>query len=303
MIKGGVAFFDSGIGGLNVLAACLFSGLSAPVYYFGDNARAPYGNKSKEELAPFVFEAFDRFASLKVGAAVIACNTVTALFIDELRTRYPFPIVGCVPSIEAAAKHGGEIFVLATSATVNSARMHALIEKTGKEYPNATLRLTACEKLAGEIERHIMENGYDFTPFLPVGNPTSVVLGCTHYGYIRKEIEGFYGCNSYDNAGETAKKLAQILPFFEKERGKNSCSYSLKKVGRFFTRKRVFNPPLFSIKITPKKVKKLRKLNCAQPLYFLGNSRFYNAQFYKQMFVFKTNGREVVKNSQKNLFF
>ena len=303
MVKGGVAFFDSGIGGLNVLASCIRNGLSAPVYYLGDNARAPYGNKSKEELVPFVYEAFNQFLSLKVSAAVIACNTVTALFLDELRSRYPFPIVGCVPSVEAAAKRGGEIFVLATVATANSTRMHALIEKTEKEYPNATLRLTPCENLAGEIEGHILEKGYDFTPFFPVGNPTSVVLGCTHYGYLQEKIQEFYGCDSYDNAEETAKKLFQILPFFKCENGKNSPCVSLSKVGGIFSKKRVLKPSLFLPNFAPKKTRKLRKLKSAQPLYFIGRSRFYNAQFYKQMFAFKTSGRKVVKNSQKNLFF
>ena len=296
MIKGGVAFFDSGIGGLNVLSACqsVLSGL--PVYYYGDNVHAPYGNKSREELAPLVYQAFERFAVLQPKAAVIACNTVTALFIDDLRKRYSFPIVGCVPAVRAAAKEGGEVYVLATNATVNSTRMRALAFQTEKEFPNATLRLCGCGKLAGEIERHILERDYDFTPFLPKGKPSAVVLGCTHYSYLQKVVEEFYGCLCYDCYGEVAKKLLAITSIFE---GK-SPFFSARCLGRLFARKNTLKFPRFSSKFSPKKCKKIRKCKRAQPFYFLGSGRFLNAKFYKQMFAIQVNGGKVVKISQKN---
>ena len=299
ILKGGVGFFDSGIGGLNVLFACQPVLSRLPVYYYGDNANAPYGNKSREELAPLIYKAFDLFAALEVQAVVIACNTVTALFIDELSTRYPFPILGVVPAVRRAAEQGGEIFTLATTATINSARMHALVRETETEFSEAAIRLVACPLLAGEIENHILEQGYDFTPFFPKGNPNSVVLGCTHYTYLKKEIEDFYGCASYDGKDEAAKNLLQILPFFDPK----TPSFSPRKQRASLRRKCPLKTPVFSTKFTLKKTQKMQKVNSSQPLYFLGSGRFYNAQFYKQMFVFKTNGRKVGKNSQKKPIF
>ena len=304
--KGGVAFFDSGIGGLNVLSACLPSLRRLPVYYLGDNARAPYGNKSKEELAPFVFAAFDAFAALRSQAAVIACNTVTALFIDELRARYSFPIIGTEPAVRLAAKSGGEIFMLATNATVSSTRMRALVLKTEKEFPNAKIRLMPCGKLAGEIERHILEADYDFTPFLPKGNPNAVVLGCTHYAYIQKTLEDFYGCQTFHGNAGIVKTLVKNLPVLSKktgEKGKKIPIISSQNASSFFERKKSLKIPRFSINFLPKKSKKIRKFKFAQPLYFLGSGRFLNANFYKQMFVFKSNREKVVENPQKNQFF
>lgn len=304
--KGGVAFFDSGIGGLTVLSACLSTLRGLPVYYFGDNARAPYGNKGKEELAPYVFEAFDLLASLRPQAAVIACNTVTALFIDELRARYAFPIVGTEPAVRLAAKGGGEIFVLATKATVNSARMRALATQTEKEFANVKIRLLSCGKLAGEIERHILEKGYDFTPFLPIGNPNAVVLGCTHYAYIQKTLEGFYGCPTFHGNEGIVKVLAKNLPVLGKNRDEKTEKKPpdfFQNTGRLFKRKNSLKISRFLKNFSPKKCKKIQKLKFVQPLYFLGSDRFFNANFYKQMFVFKPSVGEVVKNPKKNQFF
>lgn len=102
--EGGIGFFDSGLGGLTVLSACL-DGLGLPVCYYGDNARAPYGGLPEEKILAYAEEAFDAFSALRVRAAVIACNTVTAVCADRLREKYPFPVVGAEP---ARARRGAE---------------------------------------------------------------------------------------------------------------------------------------------------------------------------------------------------
>lgn len=73
--EGGIGFFDSGLGGLTVLDACAKRLQGIPIYYYGDNSRAPYGNLPPEKIRDYAAEAFDVFASLKARAAVIACNT------------------------------------------------------------------------------------------------------------------------------------------------------------------------------------------------------------------------------------
>ena len=127
MQKGKIAFFDSGIGGLTVLRSCLERLDGYIYYYYGDNARAPYGNLSKENIRRYVLEAFDCFCDLGVDGAVVACNTATAVCMEELRERYAFPIVGTEPAIYPAAAMGGEVLVLATRATVVRERINRQI--------------------------------------------------------------------------------------------------------------------------------------------------------------------------------
>ena len=106
MQRGGIAFFDSGVGGLSVLSACRKSVGGLPIYYYGDNARAPYGNRNIEEIRAYTHEAFFLFERLGVAAVVVACNTVTAVMIEELRAVYPFPIIGIEPAVLPAARKG-----------------------------------------------------------------------------------------------------------------------------------------------------------------------------------------------------
>jgi glutamate racemase len=128
--KGGIAFFDSGIGGLTVLAECQKYLKSHILYYYGDNARAPYGNLSHSVMWSYVKEAFDLFADLQVKAAVVACNTVTALCIENLRKNYSFPIIGAEPAImQAARQTEGEVLILATKGTLESERFRLLYQK------------------------------------------------------------------------------------------------------------------------------------------------------------------------------
>ena len=150
ILDGGIAFFDSGIGGLTVLNDFLNyytqlkrteNGLSdiKTVYYYGDNFRAPYGNLNETQIFSYVEEAFAEFDQLQVQAVVIACNTATAICIEELRRKYPFPIIGTEPAVLQAAKEGGEILVLATRATSNSTRLKSLCDKAEELYPNSAI--------------------------------------------------------------------------------------------------------------------------------------------------------------------
>ncbi len=208
---GGVAFFDSGIGGLTVLAECRKQINNEIFYYYGDNARAPYGNRSEEEITGYVEEAFETFCRLRVKAVVVACNTATAVCIEGLRKKYPFPIIGAEPALMSAAKEGGEILILSTCATSKSSRLAKLQEKTRARYPDASFCVFPCETLAAEIERHVLEKEYSYLPFLPSKNPAAVVLGCTHYVYIKKQVQAFYQCPVFDGNEGIAKRLRWML--------------------------------------------------------------------------------------------
>ncbi len=261
MQKGGIAFFDSGIGGLTVLSECVTRLQDETFYYFGDNRHAPYGNLPERKIKKLVFRAFRKFARLKVKAVVLACNTATATCVEDLRKKYAFPIVGAEPAIFCAAKSGGEVFILATAATCASARFRALFLRAQKKYPTARLCVCPCPHLAGAIEKRIRRNGLDGEPLpleklLPKGSPSAVVLGCTHYIYIKKEIGEFYNAPVYDgNAGIAARLASLVAPQTEKNReGK----------------------PL----VTPPK-----KQGQKPPIFFLGSQKRENERVFEQMFV------------------
>ena len=135
--KGGIAFFDSGIGGMTVLSACEKQINNEIFYYYGDNFHAPYGNLPIYKIKKYVHKAFKLFESLQVKAVVIACNTVTAVCIDELRRKYTFPIIGVEPALMKALQinHNNTIYNIASvlnletddcSKTLLEARLCAL---------------------------------------------------------------------------------------------------------------------------------------------------------------------------------
>lgn len=213
--KGGIGFFDSGLGGLTVLETCSKRLQGLPIYYYGDNFRAPYGNLPTGKILTYATEAFDVFASLNVSAAVIACNTVTAVCAETFRKKYSFPIVGAEPAVMPAARAGGKVFVLATRATVESERFKKLCVRAKREYPRVLLRAFACDSLAGAIEERLFDESrhrpFDFSPFFPCGKPDSVVLGCTHYVFLKKQAENFYRCPVYDGNEGIARELVTVL--------------------------------------------------------------------------------------------
>ncbi len=259
ILKGGIAFFDSGIGGMTVLAECQKRCKGEIFYYYGDNKHAPYGNLPPAKIRRYVEKAFRKFRRLKVKAVVVACNTVTALCVDELRKKYPFPIIGAEPALYTAAKRGGEIFALVTRATYKSERFQRLLAETARRYPAAKVSAYPCDLLAGMIEFHITDPEFCYEQYFPSGEPNGVVLGCTHYIYIKEAIAAFYQCATYDGNAGIAKQLCATL---QKQTNTNKRSGEKSKKGQ----KRVEKGAFFGI-------------------FFLGSGKKGNKRLYKQMFV------------------
>lgn len=276
---GSTAFFDSGTGGLNVLSACMKRGLSGDVLYYGDNARAPYGEKEREEIRSYAKEAFDEFERRKVARAVIACNTVTALCLEEFQSIYPFPVYGTFPPVEKGGALGGEVFAFVTKATAQSERFKGMCAGARKR-TGARIKTFALNGLVGEIEKNLTSPfGVDYEKFLPSGNPDVVVLGCTHYSFFAKEIGAHYRCPVFDCSEETAKRLSErwlvdplrpLRPF--------STTFSEtdlpngEKEGEF---------PDFSTTFSAEKEQK------RSSVFFLGSGKVVNKPTYEQMFALK----------------
>lgn len=282
--KGGIAFFDSGIGGLTVLHECRKRLPQELFYYYGDNARAPYGNLSEREILRNVEEAFAVFSYLEVKAVVLACNTVTAVCAESLRKKYPFPIIGAEPAVLPAAKEGGEVLVLSTVATANSTRFQTLRQRVETRYPHADIRVAPCPTLAGEIEKHLTDDTYDFTKSFPIATPKSVVLGCTHYIYLKERIENYYHAKVFDGNEGIAKRLQFLLattpkpPVLKKDRDGRPLLTSLQPLTDTMDAK-TLKTPVNGLENTPL-------------IYFLGTGVVTNRVFYEQMFAIPYNKRD-----------
>ena len=282
--KGGVAFFDSGIGGLTTLAACLEVLDGEQIYYYGDNAHAPYGNLPIKKIRRYTLRAFKKFCRLQVKAAVIACNTVTAVCVEELRRKFSFPIVGIEPAVNTAAAVGGEVYILATRATCESERLHRLLKRTKQRYPTSELIAIPCDGLAGEIEKKLSSNTCSIERFLPRGTPSAVVLGCTHYIYCKEKIARFYGCDVYDGNDGVAKRLQSLLkakewalcPKIVKNRDGRPLSKNSK---RFLCKKSMQTPKNQRVS------KNKNAIKCSH-IFFLGSAKKVNKMFYERTFGF-----------------
>lgn len=203
-----VCVFDSGIGGLNFLYQCKKIMPYHDYVYVADNYNVPYGNLKSEEILSLAIKAFDVIESFSPSAAVIACNTVTAECASYLRSKYTFPIIGIEPAIKPASKVGGRCLVLATNATAKSKAFARLIDK----YGNAETLIYPCTELAKYIEDNIFSLPKKLPDgLLPNVKADSVVLGCTHYSFVKNSIADRYSCPVFDGIDGTVDHLRKIL--------------------------------------------------------------------------------------------
>jgi glutamate racemase len=192
-----IGVFDSGIGGLSVLKhirACL---PHERLLYFADSGNAPYGDKAEEEVVARSLAIAEFLMQYRVKALVVACNTATAAAIKALRARYPaLPVVGVEPGLKPAAAltRNGTVGVLATSRTLSSEKFNTLHEQIASTTQVRFLP-QACVGLADQVEKgelHSAETALlvrrHLEPLLAQGADT-LVLGCTHYPFVRPLIE------------------------------------------------------------------------------------------------------------------
>jgi len=173
-----------------------------------DGNNVPYGNRSKQEILALTLKALEGIEELNPTALVIACNTVTANCVQDLRVRFKFPVVGIQPAVKQATEAGGRCLVLATQATVASPSFMRLINSTA----NSDAVAVGCKGLAEYVEENVL-NLPDELPkgLLPEEEADCVVLGCTHYLFIKKQIEAKYHCPVFDGIGATADHFAKIV--------------------------------------------------------------------------------------------
>ena len=187
-----IGVFDSGVGGMSVLKHLVAQMPHEEFHYFGDSAFAPYGTKPKAQIAQRSCAIAKKFIDEGAKALVIACNTATAAAADELRATYPHvPIVGVEPALKPAvtAYPHGTVVVLATKATLSLQKYHNLESRL---HPSAKVISIPGEGLVELID--------------------AVVLGCTHYPFIKKQISSVLGdVEFFDGGAGAAHQLKRLL--------------------------------------------------------------------------------------------
>ena len=213
-----IGVLDSGVGGISVLKHIHTLLPHEHLMYVADSKYAPYGNKTPEEITTRCMIIADYLLAQDVKALVVACNTATAAAIDELRETFDIPIIGMEPAVKPAAEasRNGVIGVLATVGTLKSAQFAALLESYGR---NVKVVTQACVGLVECIERGELDSTETkalirqyTTPLLAEGADT-IVLGCTHYPFVKDAIREIVGENIslIDTGAAVAKQLKRQL--------------------------------------------------------------------------------------------
>lgn len=229
-----IGVFDSGFGGLTVLRELLPLLPESRFLYLGDTARLPYGSKSRETIARYAVSSARFLADQGAELLVIACNTATALALDEIREALPIPIVGVVePGAESAlaaalaspqGAAGSHVLVLATAATTQSGAYSHTLNRLG-------LRATekACPLLVPLVEEGWLEPSthnsvtfevlriYLLEALEEAPGANVLLLGCTHYPLLRPLIETtlenlHHPMRIIDSAAATARAVAALAP-------------------------------------------------------------------------------------------
>ncbi len=214
-----IGVFDSGVGGLTVAREIMRQMPKEKIIYFGDTARVPYGNKSRETVTRFSKQIARFLQTHHVKTIVVACNTASAYAIEELEAELDIPVIGVVkPGAKMASDitRNGKIGVIATEGTIGSGLYHKYIKSLRED---ATIYGKACPLFVPLVEEGLWEDPVTveiarryLTELIDLDIDT-LILGCTHYPLIRSTIGQVMGegVTLVNPAYETAIALKKLL--------------------------------------------------------------------------------------------
>ncbi len=211
-----IGFFDSGVGGVSVLHEAVRLLPNERFLFYGDNRNAPYGPRPLEEIRRLSAAGIGFLLNRDVKAIVIACNTATSAYAQIVRAEHPeLPIVGMEPALKPAhfARHGGQVIVLATDATLRLEKFHRLMGLYGNDVisvvghglvelveagkARSPETLAQLERLLGPYTGRQID---------------AVVLGCTHFPFLREPIQRLFPeADLFDGLTGTAMRLKSLL--------------------------------------------------------------------------------------------
>ena len=216
-----IGFFDSGLGGLTCIPPLMKRLPEEKIIYFGDTARTPYGSKAPGTIRNFSLEIADFLVRKNVKMIVIACNTVSATCVDVLQERFPdIPVIGIIePTARAVASQcssDDRVGIIGTKVTIES---HAYKNMVFRYNPNLAINETPCPAFVPLIEEGIIDNEimnltirYYMDDFIKGKDLDTIILGCTHYPLIKKNIEAIYsGLNIVNPSSIVVDRIEEVL--------------------------------------------------------------------------------------------
>lgn len=221
--EGFVGVFDSGLGGISVLAELIRQMPNLNYSYFGDSLNAPYGTKRVEEVLKRSREICQNFVAEGAVAIVVACNTATAASVKQLRQEFEIPIVGMEPAVKPAATILSKydlpmkMAVLATPMTLREEKYQTLVDSLGVR--ESVVELPSPE-LVHLVENHFEDEqmlkrvvkSYFSTRVETIDHLSVMVLGCTHFVFLRPYFEALStGIDIVDGNLGTARRLRDLL--------------------------------------------------------------------------------------------
>ncbi len=214
-----IGIFDSGFGGLTVMKAIRSLLASENIIYFGDTARLPYGTKSRETILRYSMENASFLIEQGIKVLVVACHTACSFALEELQQKFEIPVIGVTtPMIEQVAQISkrGKIAILGTRGTIASGAYQNAIQKI---LPNAEISPIACQLLVHLVEEGYIDHPitamatYEYLHSLKNKDIDTIILGCTHFPLLLKQIQQTVGPNVQiiDPAQFCAASLKQLL--------------------------------------------------------------------------------------------
>ena len=218
-----IGIFDSGIGGLSVLYEAMQLLSHEQFIYYADEKHVPYGEKTREEIIGYVDEIIQFMIDHDCKAIVIACNTATSADVSILRKEYPdVPVVGIEPALKPAVQfmEHPRVLVMATPMTIREEKFQRLMaryEKDAEIYP------LACPGIVEFVERGELNSAglkaflYRLLKPYCEGTVDAIVLGCTHYPFVKDAIAEVMGntVEFFDGGAGVARETRRRL--MEKE--------------------------------------------------------------------------------------
>jgi glutamate racemase len=222
-LKQPIGIIDSGVGGLTVVKEVMRQLPNETIYYVGDTARCPYGPRPVNEVKAFTWQITRFLMSHNIKMLVIACNTATAVVLDEIRAELKIPVLGVIyPGARAALKltKSFKIGVLGTIGTIKSGAYEKALKSVNKRVEITSL---ACPKFVP-----LVESGEYCSPIAekivleslqPIQNcdMDTLILGCTHYPLLESLIKKVMGkkVQIISSGEETAREVSTILYFHD----------------------------------------------------------------------------------------
>ncbi|KAF1296594.1 glutamate racemase [Enterococcus sp. JM4C] len=235
-----IGFIDSGVGGLTVVKEALKQLPNENILYVGDTARCPYGPRPAEQVIDYTWEMTRYLLARDIKMLVIACNTATAVALEEIKAALSIPVVGVIlPGTRAALKttKNNKIGIIGTVGTINSGSYEAALKQKA---PQTTLASLACPKFVPIVESNEYYSSVAKKIVAETLQPLkhkqldTLILGCTHYPLLRPIIQNVMGhsVTLIDSGAETVGEVSMLLDYFSIA---NAPQTAEQKICEFYT--------------------------------------------------------------------